>query len=50
MYGNCDLDGTGAFLELIFVFAHCMEILFCVGKHLSVAALKILRISERKLL
>lgn len=50
MYGNCDLNGTGAFLELIFVFAYYVEILFSVGKHLSVVALKILRISERKLL
>lgn len=50
MYGNCDLEGTGTLLELIFAFAYYVEILFCVGKHLSVAALKIMRISERKLL
>ena len=50
MYRNCNLDGAGTFLELIFVFAYYLEILFCVGKHLSVAALKIVRISERKLL
>jgi len=45
-----ELDGTGTFLELIFVFDYYVEILFCVGKHLSVAAVKIIRISERKLL
>jgi len=50
VYGNCDLDGTGTLLELILVFAYYVEILFCVREHMSVAALKIVRISERKLL
>jgi hypothetical protein len=45
-----ELDGTGTFFELIFVFDYYVEILFCVGKHLSVATVKIIRISERKLL